>query len=48
MDEVSGMIAVVILSLFAGLMIGLGIADPNELDNGCIVHHNAIYCEVAE
>ena len=34
------------IGLFWGLVIGVGIASPTELENGCIVNNNKIYCEV--
>lgn len=45
--EENGFITIACLaSLFMGMIIGGVLSDPNELENGCIVHNDKIYCEV--
>lgn len=36
------------LFLSMGLVIGVAIAEPTKLDNGCIVNGKNVYCEVAK
>lgn len=40
-------IGIVLLVCFAfGVILGGVARTPNELENGCIVHNDKIYCEV--
>ena len=46
MDEIFLHLTSMLFVLLIGLLIGLYINEPNELENGCIVHNDKIYCEV--
>lgn len=48
MDDFDVMIPFLLLTFFGGFLIGLGIATPKELDNGCLVDDGKIYCEKVE
>lgn len=39
-------IIIVAFCLVAGFILGLALGNINELENGCIVHNDKIYCEV--
>ena len=41
-DIVAGIAILVGAIMF---LIGIGIAIPEELDNGCIVYESKVYCE---
>lgn len=48
MEEFARGVLLVIVGAYLGLIIGVVILVPNELENGCIVHNDNIYCEVAK
>ena len=37
-----------IIATAIGIAVGVTYAEPTELPNGCILHDDVIYCEVAE
>ena len=42
-------LGIIFITLFTvGLCLGITMAEPTELPNGCILYEDAIYCEVAE
>ena len=43
-----GWFGAIVIGLFWGLVIGVGIAKPQELENGCLVDEGKIYCEKVE
>ena len=45
MEDISLIGASLVLGLFFGLIVGVAIAEPKELENGCIVDNDKIYCE---
>ena len=45
MEEESFITIIGLVCLFAGLILGGILRNPNELENGCIVHNDKIYCE---
>ena len=47
-DDFEACAAVALLAFFMGFMIGLAIGNPQELENGCLVENEKIYCEKVE
>lgn len=48
MDEFELVVACSLFAIFIGFMIGLAIGSPQELENGCLVENEKIYCEKVE
>lgn len=38
----------IFIGLFLGLIVGIGISTPQELENGCFVNDGKIFCEKVE
>lgn len=48
-EDILSVLLGVLLSLYIGFIVTLVCVKPTELENGCIVHNNNIYCkEVSE
>ena len=39
-------IGLLLIFAFITFIMGLWLGNPNELENGCIIHNDKIYCEV--
>lgn len=48
MEEGSFITIACLVCFFLGMIFGGIIRSPDELENGCIVHNNKIYCEVED
>ena len=45
MEDLPIIIGLFALGVITGFALIVGIATPTELENGCIVHNDKVYCE---
>lgn len=43
-NELKGVLVFILITGVLGILIGSSVGTPDELENGCIVHKNKIYC----
>ena len=45
MDDFDVIVKVLLLMVLIAFILGLFAGQPSELDNGCLVHGDSVYCK---